>query len=82
MINRVSTLLNTVLGVKKWFGREGRHGVCRAVDSCCDFQIMTPNAYIFMYAIHEQYSIMIIQNSKKKERKKKTIKKLVKPLKL
>jgi hypothetical protein len=60
-----------------WFGREGRHGVCRVVFSCCDFQIMTPNAYIFMYAIHEQHSIMIIQSSKKKARKKRQEKKLV-----
>lgn len=37
-----------------WFGREGRHGVCIVVFSCCDFQIMTPNAYIFMYAIRKQ----------------------------
>lgn len=36
-----------------WFGQEGRHGVCMVVDSCCDFQIMTPNAYR-MYAFHRQ----------------------------
>jgi hypothetical protein len=39
-----------------WFGRDGRHGVCSVVDSCCDFQIMTPNAYIFMYAFHIQFN--------------------------
>ena len=39
-----------------WFGREGRHGVCMVVDSCCVFQIMTPNAYIFMYAFHKQFN--------------------------
>ena len=60
-----------------WFGREGRHGVCMVVFFCCDFQTMTPNAYIFMYAIREQYSIMIIQSSNKKAIRKKTIKKLV-----
>lgn len=38
-----------------WFGREGRHGVCRVAFSCCDFQIMTPNVYIFMYAIREHF---------------------------
>lgn len=56
----VSTLLNTVLCVKMWFGQEGRHGVCIVAFSCCDFQIMTPNVYIFMYAIHEQLLIIIM----------------------
>ena len=37
-----------------WFGQEGRHGVCRVVNSCCVFQIMTTNAYIFVYAFHRQ----------------------------
>ena len=37
-----------------WFGREGRHGVCMVVNSCCVFQTMTANAYIFMYAFHKQ----------------------------
>ena len=58
-----------------WFGQEGRHGVCIVAFSCCDFQIMTTNAYIFMYAIHEQHSIMIMQiviiiYARKKDNKK------------
>nr|DAO56304.1 MAG TPA: hypothetical protein [Caudoviricetes sp.] len=28
--------------------------MCRVVNSCCVFQTMTPNAYIFMYSIHKQ----------------------------
>lgn len=39
-----------------WFGREGRHGVCIVAFSCCDFQIMTQHAYIFMYAIREHFN--------------------------
>lgn len=39
-----------------WFGREGSHGVCRVANSCCVFQTMTPNAYIFMYAFHIQFN--------------------------
>jgi len=39
-----------------WFGREGSHGVCRVAFSCCDFQTMTANAYIFMYAIQRQFN--------------------------
>ena len=59
-----------------WFGQEGRHGVCMSVFSCCDFQIMTPNAYIFMYAIHRQFNHDHVNtlSSKKKARRKKTIK--------
>lgn len=54
-----------------WFGQEGRHGVCIVVFSCCVFQTMTPNTYIFMYAIHEQHSIMIeLRVSAAKRRKK------------
>ena len=56
-----------------WFGREGRHGVCRVAFSCCDFQIMTPNAYIFMYAIREQFIHDHVNSFSSK--KKKTIKK-------
>lgn len=65
-----------------WFGREGRHGVCIVFNSCCVFQIMTPNAYIFMYAIREQFNKYHANSfsSNKKERRKKTIKKLVKTL--
>ena len=40
-----------------WFGREGSHGVCIVVFFCCDFQTMTANAYIFMYAFHKQLFI-------------------------
>ena len=62
-----------------WFGQEGRHGVCIVAFSCCDFQIMTQNAYTFMYAIREQikhdHANSFISN--KKDRRKKTIKKLV-----
>lgn len=61
-----------------WFGREGRHGVCIVVFFCCDFQIMTPNAYIFMYAIHEQFihdHVNSFSSKKKKARRKKDNKK-------
>lgn len=67
-----------------WFGREGRHGVCIVAFSCCVFQIMTANAYIFMYAIHEQFiydHVNSFISNKKRKKKKKTIKKLVKCLK-
>lgn len=59
-----------------WFGREGRHGVCRVAFSCCVFQIMTANAYIFMYAIQRQLnqdhinSYNHLWNNKKKDNKK------------
>lgn len=58
-----------------WFGQEGRHGVCRVVFSCCDFQIMTPNAYIFMYAFHRQLYIQDHVNSFNSKEKKKDNKK-------
>lgn len=68
-----------------WFGREGRHGVCRVANSCCDFQTSSnPNAYR-MYAFHRQlfnHDHVNSFSSKKKSKKKKTIKKLVKHLKL
>jgi hypothetical protein len=63
-----------------WFGREGRHGVCMVVNSCCVFQTMTPNAYIFMSLFHKQFIYNYLCKKKKqeeKEKKKKTIKKLV-----
>lgn len=65
-----------------WFGREGSHGVCRLTFSCCVFQTMTANAYIFMYAFHKQFKIMqrvikTLSSKKKKQEEKKTIKKLV-----
>lgn len=63
-----------------WFGREGRHGVCIVAFSCCDFQTMTPNAYIFMYAFHRQlfnHDHVNSFSSKNKKARKKTIKKLV-----
>lgn len=55
-----------------WFGREGRHGVCRVANSCCVFQIMTPNAYIFMYAIREHFIYNHVNSfsSNKKDNKK------------
>lgn len=64
-----------------WFGREGRHGVCRVAFSCCDFQTMTANAYIFMYAFHKQlfnhdhvnsykHLVIIIYSGRKKGNKK------------
>ena len=65
-----------------WFGREGRHGVCMVVNSCCVFQTMTANAYIYlcMHSINN-YSIMAMQTvlaaRRKKQEEKKTIKKLV-----
>ena len=64
-----------------WFGREGRHGVCMVVNSCCDFQIMTANAYIFMSLFHKQLLFLDHINSYKLFiynhlwNKKKTIKK-------
>lgn len=64
-----------------WFGREGRHGVCIVAFSCCDFQIMTANAYIFMYAFHKQLFNHDHVNSFSSKDKKKAIKKLVKHLK-
>lgn len=67
-----------------WFGREGRHGVCRVVFSCCDFQTMTTNTYIFMYTFHRQFihdHLNSFISKKKKQEEKKTIKKLVKHLK-
>lgn len=53
-----------------WFGREGRHGVCIVAFSCCVFQIVIQNAYIFMYAIHEQFNYDHVNSfsSKKKKR--------------
>ena len=56
-----------------WFGQEGRHGVCMVANSCCDFQTMTPNVYIFMYAIREQFIYDHVNSfiSKKKKEKKK-----------
>lgn len=62
-----------------WFGREGRHGVCRVVRSCCDFQAYTTNAYIFMYAFHKQFNhnhaksykrVIIIYARRKREEKR------------
>lgn len=53
-----------------WFGREGRHGVCMVVNSCCVFQIMTANAYIFMYAMHEQLFNDHVNSFRSKEKKK------------
>lgn len=61
-----------------WFGREGSHGVCMVVNSCCDFQTMTANTYIFMYAIQRQFNqdhVNSFSSKKKKDKKKKTIKK-------
>ena len=69
-----------------WFGREGRHGVCIVVNSCCVFQTMTANAYIFMSLFHKQLFNHDYEKSYKRviiiyARIKKTIKKLVKHLK-
>lgn len=70
-----------------WFGREGSHGVCMVVDSCCVFQTMTANAYIFISLFHNNLfhdHVNSFSSKKKKRRKreeKKTIKKLVKHLK-
>lgn len=66
-----------------WFGREGRHGVCMVFNFCCDFQTMTANAYIFMYAMHKQFNQDHAKSYKhfQQLKKKKTIKKLVKHLK-
>lgn len=54
-----------------WFGREGRHGVCRVVFSCCDFQTMTTNAYIFMSLFHKLFTYNHLWNKKKKREEKK-----------
>lgn len=54
-----------------WFGREGSHGVCRVAFSCCDFQTMTANAYIFMYAFHKQlFNHDHVNSFSSKEKKK------------
>lgn len=60
-----------------WFGREGRHGVCIVAFSCCVFQTRPQHAYIFMYAIREQFNQDHVNSfiSKKKERRKKDNKK-------
>lgn len=64
-----------------WFGREGRHGVCMVVNSCCVFQTMTPNAYIYLclYFINNlfQYHAKSYKDFKQQREEKKTIKKLV-----
>lgn len=57
-----------------WFGREGRHGVCMVVFFCCVFQIVTANAYIFMYAFHIQlynHNLVNSFSSKKKRQEEK-----------
>lgn len=67
-----------------WFGREGRHGVCRVAFSCCVFQTMTANAYIFMYSFHKQLFNHNKANNYKhfqQLKKEKDNKKLVKHLK-
>lgn len=39
-----------------WFGREGSHGVCMVVNSCCDFQTMTqPHIYLCMHSINNLF---------------------------
>ena len=53
-----------------WFGREGRHGVCIVVNSCCDFQTMTANAYIFMSLFHKQFNQDHVNSFSSKEKKK------------
>jgi hypothetical protein len=57
-----------------WFGQEGKHGVCIVNFSCCVFQIMTPNVYIFMYAFHKQLfnydHVNSFSSNKKREKKK------------
>ena len=57
-----------------WFGREGSHGVCRVAFSCCVFQTMTSNAYIFMYAFHKQLfnhdHVNSLSSKKKKQEEK------------
>ena len=68
-----------------WFGREGRHGVCIVAFSCCVFQIMTANAYIFMHAIQRQLNqdhinsynhlVIIVYGIRRKKRRKKDNKK-------
>lgn len=60
-----------------WFGREGRHGVCRVVNSCCDFQTMTANAYIFMSLFHKRFISSQAKNYKgfKQQREEKDNKK-------
>ena len=61
-----------------WFGREGSHGVCMVVFSCCVFQTIAATAYIFMYAFHKHllldhtksYKRVIIIYGRKKDNKK------------
>ena len=84
VIIRVSTLLCIVLGAKnvvlsrgKAWGVHGRRFLLR-------FSNHYPNTHIIMYAIHEQfnqYKANIYKYFKQQDKKKKTIKKLVKQLK-
>lgn len=60
-----------------WFGREGRHGVCMVVNSCCDFQTITQKIYIFMYLclyfmnnLFNDHVNSFSSKEKKKEKKK------------
>lgn len=39
-----------------WFGREGRHGVCRVVFYCCVFQTIAAAQLYRMYAIQRQFN--------------------------
>ena len=58
-----------------WFGREGSHGACMVVRSCCDFQTLaaTPT-HIELYAFHIQLynhdHINSFSSKKKKQEEK------------
>lgn len=56
-----------------WFGREGRHGVCMVVFSCCVFQtIAATPTHIELYTFYRQLNHDHANSfrNKKKEKKK------------
>lgn len=67
-----------------WFGREGRHGVCRVAFSCCVFQTRPqPHIYLCMHSINNLFLdhvnsynhlvIIIYGIRRKKDNKKKLV---------
>ena len=63
-----------------WFGREGRHGVCMVVNSCCVFQTRPqPHIYLCLYFINNLFldQAKSYKGFKQQREEKKTIKKLV-----
>jgi hypothetical protein len=53
-----------------WFGREGRHGVCMVVNSCCDFQTMTAtHIYLCLHSINNLFLDHVNSFSSKEKKK-------------